>query len=249
MKSMKPKTVSAKIRIISTTFFLLLFPVIFYYLSPVIPLAGASEGIITGSLIIFGLMFIFSIFFGRLFCSYICPGGKIEDLVEGAQNKKFRRTRFNWIKYLIWIPWVFMLLFLFWKTGGVNAVNFTYMTVSGISVSDVPSLIIFIIVSLVFFILPLLFGRRAACHTICWMAPFMIAGKKLGKTLNIPSLHISADKDSCIHCLRCNERCVMSIDVERYVDKENVDTTDCILCSECVDACPVSALSLKWSRQ
>ena len=74
--------------------------------------------------------------------------------MEGAQNKKFRRTRFNWIKYLIWIPWVFMLLFLFWKTGGVNAVDFTYMTVSGISVSDVPSLIIFIIVSLVFFILP-----------------------------------------------------------------------------------------------
>ncbi len=43
-----------------------------------------------------------------------------------------------------------------------------------ISVTDLNGLIAYVLVVIVFFLLALIIGRRSACHTICWMAPFMI---------------------------------------------------------------------------
>jgi polyferredoxin len=46
----------------------LLFPITINYFSPYIIIDGAAQGIITGSFITFGLLFIVSLFFGRAFC-------------------------------------------------------------------------------------------------------------------------------------------------------------------------------------
>jgi len=48
--------------------FFLLFPVTFFYLSPYLIIQGASEGIIVGCFIIFGLMFLSALVPGRAFC-------------------------------------------------------------------------------------------------------------------------------------------------------------------------------------
>jgi polyferredoxin len=48
----------------------LLFPVTIYYLSPVLPLQGAAEGVLVGSLILFGLLFLASLVAGRAFCGW-----------------------------------------------------------------------------------------------------------------------------------------------------------------------------------
>ena len=42
----------------------------------------------------------------------------------------------------------------------------------------------------------MLAGRRAGCHTICWMAPFMIIGRKLRNLVAWPSLRLTAQ--SCL---------------------------------------------------
>ena len=52
---------------------LLLFPVIMNYLSPYVIIDGASQGIVNGSLIIFGLQFLSALFVGRLWCGWACP--------------------------------------------------------------------------------------------------------------------------------------------------------------------------------
>jgi polyferredoxin len=238
-----------KVRIVLTTLFLILFPAIFYYLSPVIPLAAASVGFVSGSLIIFGALFLFSLFFGRLFCSYVCPGGTIQDQVRKAKNRAFPRKYFNWIKYLIWVPWIVTLAYLFARSGGIQKISFTFQTDHGLSVSDISSLIIYLLVALVFFILPLIFGRRAACHTICWMAPFMILGKKVGKALHLPSLHISSNIDSCISCKKCTDSCPMSLPVEVLQKGGTIHSSDCILCGECVDVCPTNTLSFSFRSE
>ena len=235
-----------KIRAFTTTIFLVLFPVIFYYLSPVIPIGGSAEGIITGSLIIFAILFLVSIFLGRGFCAYICPAGTLQDYLSRARTKSFSGRILGWIKYLIWASWLLMLFFFFRRAGGIQGIDFTYQTVNGISVSDTYSMIIYLIVLAVFIVLSLVLGRRAACHTICWMAPFMVIGRKLGLALKLPSLRVVSRSDKCTDCGRCTSVCLMSLDVKKLQHSGAVLSRDCILCGECIDSCPRNVLSFSW---
>lgn len=57
---------------------LLLFPITLYYFSPVLILNAGLNGIINGSFIVFILLFVLSVPFGRLFCSYICSAGGLQ---------------------------------------------------------------------------------------------------------------------------------------------------------------------------
>jgi len=58
---------------------LLLFPVTMNYFSPYIVIDGAARGILTASLLVFGVQFISALFFGRLFCGWVCPAGALQD--------------------------------------------------------------------------------------------------------------------------------------------------------------------------
>ncbi|MCG3256618.1 MAG: 4Fe-4S binding protein, partial [Candidatus Heimdallarchaeota archaeon] len=62
----------------------LLFPVVFYYLSPMVPLQGGAEptgGVISGSLIVFAGLFVLSLFLGRAYCGWVCPVGGMQEVV------------------------------------------------------------------------------------------------------------------------------------------------------------------------
>lgn len=84
----------------------------------------------------------------------------------------------------------------------------------------------------------LIHGRRASCHYICWMAPFMVIGEKIGQALHILQLHIEVKNKQCISCRQCNKACPMGLDVEQMVKKqENCVNTECIQCGACVDGC------------
>jgi len=71
-------------------------------------------------------------------------------------------------------------------------------------------------------------GKRAFCHYVCWMAPFMIIGTKIGTLLRLPSLKLLADKDKCINCGLCNKNCVMSLNVSGMVQKNSMKNSECI---------------------
>ena len=51
--------------------------------------------------------------------------------------------------------------------------------------------------------LAVLVGRRAGCHTICWMAPFMMIGRWLRNRAGWPSLRLVANAASCADCKKC----------------------------------------------
>jgi len=146
---------------------LLLFPATFYYLSPVISLMGAQAGIITGSIVVFTILFLAAPFTGRLFCSWLCPAGALGDLAAVARPRKVRQRQLQWGKYAVWLPWFSGLLALLLGAGGVQSVEPGYATVLGLSVSDVHALIAYLLVVVVFFGLAVTVGRRAPCHTIC----------------------------------------------------------------------------------
>jgi len=90
----------------------------------------------------------------------------------------------------------------------------------------------------VFLILSLIAGRRAGCHYICWMAPFMILGRKLRNLFGWPALHLRANRAKCTNCQRCTTNCPMSLDVNGMVQREDMENSECILCGSCADTCP-----------
>ncbi len=234
-----------KIRMAFLTISTMLFPITFYYFSPVISIYGSSLGIISGSLIVFATMLILSIFLGRTFCSWLCPAGGIQDQIAKSRTKRVSVNKISWLKYLVWGTWLSGILFFFKKAGGVKGIQFAFATDYGFSTTSLEALIAYSAVVITFILLSIIFGRRTACHTICWMAPFMVIGKKIAEGLRIPTLHLKPIKEDCIHCGKCDTNCPMSLNVEKLVETGFIKDNNCILCGECKDGCPKKLFSWK----
>jgi len=224
----------------------ILLPVTLYYFSPVLSLSAAASGTVSGSVMVFTLLFFSALFAGRAFCGWVCPVGGAQELVAFVRGKQVIRRHINWIKWLVWAPWFAMLVFLFLRAGGAKGFDFFYMTRGGISVTDLPGGIAYASVVAVFFILAATVGKRAGCHTICWMAPFMVIGRSIRNVFSWPSLRLAVRPESCAGCGTCSGGCPMSIDVEERVKEERIESRDCILCGSCVDACPRGAIRFSF---
>lgn len=220
----------------------LLFPITIYYLSPYLIIQGAAEGIVTGSFIVFGSMMIFSLFFGRTFCGWLCPAGGLQECMFAASDKRAKGGRLNVIKYLIWIPWISSISIVALKVGGFKSVDFLYQTTHGISIANPSAYFIYYGVLILIVGISLFSGKRGFCHYSCWMAPFMIIGTKVKEILRIPSLHLKADKSKCIGCKQCTKNCPMSLEVEEMVKEGSMKNSECILCGQCIDVCGGSAI-------
>jgi len=242
---MKRQTVRKALLLIS----LLLFPVTMWYFSPYLIIQAASEHIMNGSFIVFCLMFVCSMFLGRVWCGYLCPAGGLQECALSVNNKSSKQGWRNYIKFVIWIIWIAAVVVTFVLGKNKVTINFLYMTDHGISIAEIYNYIIYYGVIFLLLIPAMIHGRRAACHYICWMAPFMIIGSKVGQFLHIPQLHIEADKSKCISCKKCNSVCPMGLDVAKMVaDGNNSKCSECIQCGACVDSCNKKAIkySFKW---
>ncbi|MGA2683000.1 MAG: 4Fe-4S binding protein [Candidatus Bathyarchaeia archaeon] len=224
-----------------------LFPLIYYYLSPYVIIMGATAGIIAGDAIVFAGLFVSSLFLGRVWCGWICPAGAIQELCIKVNSKRFNGKKCNLVKYFIWAPWLSLTIVLFIQAGGVKSVDLFYQTWNGISIQNVASAIMFAVIAGSIAVFSLATGRRAACHTICWMAPFMIAGTKIKNGIGYPSLHLEADKSLCVECKQCSNHCPMSLNVNEMVQNKSMANTECILCGSCVDTCPKKAIKFSFS--
>ncbi|MBQ6796692.1 MAG: 4Fe-4S binding protein [Clostridia bacterium] len=225
-------------------FSLLLFPVTLYYFSPALIINAAFDGIVNGSFIVFLLMFILSIPFGRFFCGYLCPAGGLQECAFAVNSKSPKQGFRNAVKYIIWAVWIAAVIFFYFKKGEIVGVDFLYETNCGISVSDIHSYIIYYGIVMLIFIPSILFGKRVFCHYFCWMAPFMIFGTKLRKLLHLPGLHIKIkSEDACVSCGKCSQNCPMGINVSEQIAKGGINSAECIQCGACIDTCPRKVLS------
>lgn len=223
---------------------LLLFPITLYYFSPALIINAGLEGIINGSFIVFVLMLILSIPFGRLFCSYLCPAGGLQECAFLINEKKPKQEWRNYIKYTIWIIWISVVIFCYFHKGEIVDIDFLFETENGISVSSIQSYIIYYGIVCLIFIPSVLFGKRIFCHYFCWMAPFMVLGIKLRKLLHLPGIHIKAqEKNNCVSCGKCSKACPMGLDVMNEMKDNVISNSECIQCGACVDNYPKGVLS------
>jgi ferredoxin-type protein NapH len=238
---MKRQSIRKLILIVS----MFLFPITIYYLSPQLIMIGALDGIMTGSFIVFLTLLICSIFLGRIFCGYLCPAGGIQECASLINDLNPRQGWKNYIKYVIWLLWIISIIFCFIFRKHELTINFFYQTTNGISIANIYDYIIYYGVLFLIFIPSVVFGKRIFCHYICWMAPFMVVGTKLGNLLHIKRLRLNADKNACVNCHLCNKFCPMSLNVSENVKKEEMDDNECILCGACIDHCPKKAITYK----
>lgn len=225
----------------------LLFPLTLYYFSPVLIVQSASEGIVNGSFIVFGLMFLAALFLGRFWCGWACPAGAMQEFGAPINNKPARGGKFDWIKWVIWIPWIVIIVVMAMRAGGYRAVDPFYQLEGGVTVLQDFWFMVYYIVVAVFWVIAIVAGRRASCHYICWMAPFMIIGRRIRNTFKWPALRLKTETSKCTSCHICTRNCPMSLDVNQMVQNEDMEDDECILCGTCADQCPQNVICYSFS--
>lgn len=220
----------------------LLFPVTIYYLSPVLIINAGLNGIINGSFVVFLILLVGSIFFGRIFCAYLCPAGGLQECAFCINERIPKQGWRNNIKYIIWTVWIAAVVVCYLYRGEMVRLDFFYETDHGISVANIYGYIIYYGIVFLILIPCVLFGKRVFCHYFCWIAPFMVLGTKLRRLLHLPGLQVTAQKENCIACKRCNQACPMGLDVQHMAKQGGCTSTECIQCGACIDACPKHVL-------
>ncbi|MBQ9007725.1 MAG: 4Fe-4S binding protein [Clostridia bacterium] len=240
-----------KVRRIVLFISFLLFPVTIWYFSPYLIIRAASEHIVNGSCIVFLIMLIASLFLGRVWCGWLCPAGGMQECLFRCNDKPAKQGGRNNIKYVIFALWIISVIAAFLSGRKKVTTDFFYMTDHGISVSEISDYVIYYGVLLILILPALIHGRRGACHYLCWMAPFMVIGSRIGRVLHLPQLHIEAEKERCVSCGKCNQVCPMGLDVRTMTEKgTHAKCTECIQCGACVDECPGKALKnrMNWRQ-
>ncbi|MBN1332356.1 MAG: 4Fe-4S binding protein [Synergistales bacterium] len=228
-------------------FSFLLLPVTMFYLSPMLIMQGAKQGKLTPALVFIFLLFGGTFFLGRVFCSWVCPAGALQEMLFAVNNKPASRGKATCIKYFIWGLWVVALLLTIWKAGGFSSFDLFFRTSFGVSLTDPSGYSVYYGAMVFIFALSLWLGRRSFCQYVCILTPFMVISRGCSQKLKAPRLHLEAETEKCINCRICNNNCPMSLDVNTMVQEGNMENHDCILCGACVDSCPKKVISMKMS--
>ena len=226
----------------------ILFPLTINYFSPYLIIDGAAQGILSGSAITFALMFLGSLFLGRAWCGWACPAAGLQEACAMVNGRKVNNRR-NWIKWVIWLPWLAGIIALFVAAGGVQQVDVLHKTEKVISVAEPMNWIIYYSVVTLIAGVSLAVGNRAFCHYVCWMAPFMILGRRMRNALRLPALRLQVQPEQCVDCKQCVRHCPMSLDVNGMVQLGSMENSECILCGNCVDVCAQKVIAYRFDNQ
>ena len=226
------------------------FPVTIAFMSPAMPILYGFHGIELGATIMFMLLFLTSLVFGRAFCGFMCPGGGLGECLMRINDKGLKNNKLRVIKYFVCLLLVVATIFSFISAGGISVIDFFAGLDDGWIFLLAPyRYVIYFGVLFGILLSQLTLGKRSFCQCFCWIAPFMIIGTKVSDFLKLPRLHLIADSDSCNGCMQCSKKCPMSLDVKEMVETSNMNNSECILCGECVDICSKGSISYAFKSK
>lgn len=219
--------------VISTAILFHLLLIFHLFFSPVIIVSASYKSIINASFVAFAIIFLLSLFFGRAYCSWFCPGCGVQEVLSMFIKKKSKNSKALYIKYFIFIIWIGVII-TGYIINGIHKIDFTY------GMSDVTfERKVILTIGAIILIVPLtvIFGKFASCKYICWQAPFMVIGTKIRDYFHFKGLRLKSENIKCNSCKVCTTKCPMNIDVMENVKNEQMTNTECILCGNCIDHC------------
>lgn len=178
------------------------------------------------------------ILFGRIFCGLACWTAMVLDLLPNktSPGRLPKRGRLRYVHFAI----SFTIVFITFRVFGYNPVVQQGNVLGG-------AVYWFLIGNALYFAIGIglafwLKDNRAFCKYICPITVFLKAMSRFSY------VKIASRQHSCTDCGECDRVCPMDIRVTQYVSSGiRILSTECILCSSCVNACPTKALF--WSFQ
>ena len=162
--------------------------------------------------------------FGRGWCGYACWTAMVLDFLP-YKVPMSPRKRIGWMRYVVFfVSFVFVCALFLVHTANLERIMFWAFLIGNVLYYATG-----IILALA------LKDNRAFCKYLCPITVFM-------KPMSYYSIfRVKCDTKKCISCGKCKRVCPMDVDVTDNSRKRK-NGTECILCFECVDACPKNAL-------
>jgi ferredoxin-type protein NapH len=231
--------------VISTAILFHVLLIFHLFFSPVIIVMASYKSIINASFVAFVLMLVLSLFFGRAYCSWFCPGCGIQEILSLFIKRKSNNSKALYIKYFIFVIWIAAIIYGY-ISNGIHKVDLTY----GMSDITLERKVILTIGAIVLIVpLTAIFGKFASCKYICWQAPFMIIGTKIRNSLNFNGLRIKSHYEKCNECKACTKSCPMNLEPMGNAKSGKFNDMECILCGNCIDHCKNSVLRFSFKKQ
>lgn len=202
--------------------------------------------------IAFTVILIFTFFFGRIWCGFICPVGGFAELVSRSLNDRWKiefrslpqvQIRYGYFAaYLILLPalgisactlcnFITVPRLVEALSGGVSGLAFIFSTIGLVNLS-------------LLFLLGFFASKgRAYCQFLCPIGAADGLMNKLGARFRLTH-HIRVDKTRCTGCNVCARNCMCG--AIKMVDRvATVEQSSCMSCHECVDVCDWNAI--EWT--
>lgn len=193
------------------------------------------QGRLQAWILLLGLGILGGVFFGRLYCGWICPMGTVMRLESwiysklGIQRKNpvlMNGERKN-KKYVQLLQIILLLVFF----GGMIATQRF-----GIRINLIVFLVLLGAGTSLFF-------KEEVWHRIC---PHGIAMSLTAGVKKLKSKKIIIEKESCIGCGKCEKVCPNLAVVKEEGSKiRSIVTKDCLTCFECQKVCPGNSIAYR----
>ena len=183
---------------------------------------------------------------GRVYCSFLCPLGILQDLlyrlrITGAKKRRYMQgwtEPENALRYGILAAFLavicigygsFAFLIEPYSLFGMMVTSFLGR---GVTVAVVSAVFFAVIAFMVFK------WGRAWCNTVCPVGAILSILSR--RSLMRPVI----DKDKCVGCGLCGKACRANcIDTKNHM----VDTSRCVMCFDCIDNCREGAIKYGFS--
>jgi len=215
---------------------------------------------------------VLTLLLGRVYCSFVCPLGILQDIVSGITPKKWYKNNGKYDNSGYKLRLVILILYIASLALGINIIfsllspyaifarlmncifnplavfiNNLLVSCLGESLDLVP--VKYALQSLLSTAAALLIGFAVLAGALWqkrfWCRRVCPVGTLLGLFAAKACKVVAIDKDKCIKCGSCARGCKVScIDVAGFA----VDNASCVKCFNCIEVCPKRAVGLVSRR-
>ena len=228
---------------------------------------GSMQTVLGGSrhrfsFYVLGLLMVFGIALGRLWCGFVCPFGLIQDLLGMIPARRIKIAPkvdkpLRYLKYAVLLILVVLLPLLAKNQYGIADAWFCkYICPAGTLEGGIPlmladqqlralagalfswKMLILIVVLIGAVLIP-----RFFCRYLCPL------GALYGLFNRYSFYQLNLDQNRCTGCHTCTQVCPMAVEIPTAGDKlVQISSTECIRCGRCKAACPAGAIRVKGLR-